>query len=133
MTPWLIVEDEPDIYATLVAMSDLIGDGGVAFTDAEEAIAWINEVDSGQSGYVKAKPRLALLDIRLPGELSGVDVAARLRQSAVFKSMGIILITAYRLNPADEKAVLDESGANFLLYKPLPKIPEFQAMVQQFI
>jgi hypothetical protein len=47
--------------------------------------------------------------------------------------MGIILITAYRLNPTQEKEVLDESGANFLLYKPLPKILEFQAMVKQFI
>ena len=133
MTPWLIVEDEPDIYSTLVAMSDLIGDGGVAFTDAEEALEWINEVDAGRSGYVQAKPRLALLDIRLPGEFSGIDVAARLRKSDVFSTMGIVMITAYRLNAGEENAILEASGADLLLYKPLPKIPEFQEMVRQFL
>ncbi len=133
MTQWLIVEDEPDIYATLVAMSDLIGDGGVAFTDAEEAIDWIEEVDTGQSGFVQEKPQLAVLDIRLPGQLSGVDVAARLRKSPTFEKMCIVIITAYRLNQAEEKAVVEKSGANLLLYKPLPKIPEFQAMVDQYL
>lgn len=133
MTPWLIVEDEPDIYSTLVAMSDLIGDGGVAFTDGEEAMEWINEVDAGQSGYVQAKPRLALLDIRLPGEFSGIDVAARLRKSGIFATMGIVMITAYRLNAGEENAILEASGADLLLYKPLPKIPEFQEMVRQFL
>ena len=133
MTPWLIVEDEPDIYATLVAMSELIGDGGVAFTDAEEAVTWIDEVDSGEAGHVEIKPHLALLDIRLPGELSGADVSARLRQSPTFANIAIVLITAYRLSEAEEDEIMQHSGADLLMYKPLPRIPEFQALVKPLL
>ena len=71
MSTWMVVEDEPDIYELLLAMFEMWGIEGVAFVDGEEAVAWIEETDKDESpGEL---PELALLDIRLPGTVSGPD------------------------------------------------------------
>ena len=63
--PGWVVEDEPDIYEVLLAMFEMWGIDGVAFVDGDEAVAWIDDVDSGR--YRGELPELALLDIRCRG------------------------------------------------------------------
>ena len=106
MSTWMVVEDEPDIYELLLAMFEMWGIEGVAFVDGEEAITWIEEADKGSPGEL---PELALLDIRLPGNVSGPMVGERIRKSAALKQMGVVLITAYKLTAEEEKAV-DRAG-----------------------
>jgi DNA-binding response OmpR family regulator len=123
----MVVEDEPDIYELLLAMFEMWGIEGVAFVDGEEAITWIDEADKGTPGEL---PELALLDIRLPGNVSGPMVGERIRKSTALKRMGIVLITAYRLTPEEEMAVITQAGADRLLYKPLPKFSELKTILE---
>lgn len=128
MTVWMVVEDEPDLYDMLLAMYETMGVDGVAFTDGEEAMNWIDEVDSGH--YRGELPELALLDIRLPGKVNGIQVAARMRKSPYLDNVAVVLMTANRLSPRQETSAKRRSGAKQLLYKPLPAFREFQAILQ---
>lgn len=131
MTTWIVVEDEPDVYEVLLAMFQLWGIDGVGFVDGEEAIAWIEDVDAGRfSGEL---PELALLDIRLPGIYSGVEVGARLRSSPALSSMAITLCTAYRLTPEEEIAFVAKAGADRLMYKPLPPFNQLQRILDEIV
>lgn len=131
LSTWMVVEDEPDIYEVLLAMFGIWGIDGVAFVDGEEAIAWIDDVDD--SRFQGELPELALLDIRLPGEINGVQVGERLRQSPVLGDVAIVLTTAYKLTPEEEKGVMQQAGADKLVYKPLPKFGELQALLENTI
>jgi CheY-like chemotaxis protein len=125
----MVVEDEPDVYDMVLAMYETLGIDGVAFTTGEEAIDWIEEVET--AGRAAELPELALLDIRLPGEVSGPLVGARLRQSKVLGGIGIVLMTAYKLSAQDERAAVEQSGADLLLYKPLPELRSFGDLMRQ--
>ncbi|HMM28658.1 MAG: response regulator [Chloroflexota bacterium] len=130
MPTWMVVEDEPDIYELLLAMFEIWGIQGVAFVDGPEAVAWIDDVDQGR---VRGElPEVALLDVRLP-QLSGPHVAQRLRRSPALGQVGIVLITAYRLSPEDEKLVMAEAQADLLLFKPLPSLAELREMIERVI
>ena len=123
MPTWMVVEDEPDIYDVLLAMFEIWGIEGVAFVDGAEAVGWIENVDQGR---VRGDlPELAILDIRLP-EVSGPEVGNRLRQSPILGEMAIVLITAYRLSPEEEGAVIAQAQADLLMYKPLPAMAELR-------
>lgn len=128
----MVVEDEPDIYEVLLAMFGIWGIEGVAFVDGEEAVSWIDDVDQGS--FQGELPELALLDIRLPGDLQGTDVGDRLRKSTTqLKDMAVILITAYKLTPEEEKKTIAAAGADKLVYKPLPKFNELQTLLEETI
>lgn len=131
MSTWMVVEDEPDIYEVLLAMFEMWGIEGAAFVDGEEAIAWID--DANKSTASVELPELALLDIRLPGNISGSAVGDKLRKSPVLNNIAVVLITAYRLSPEQEKAVMLEAGADKLLYKPLPKFHELKRILEDVI
>lgn len=129
MGRWMIVEDEPDLYDMLLTMTDLMGVDGVAFANGEDAVAWIEDIEANRLS--SDLPELALLDVRLPGAISGVDVAARLRSSEILGRITIVLMTAYRPSPPDEKAMLRASGAEMLIHKPLPRLADFHAQMKQ--
>jgi CheY-like chemotaxis protein len=127
----MVVEDEPDIYEVLLAMFEMWGIEGVAFVDGEEAIAWIEDVDHAR--FQGELPELALLDVRLPGKISGPMVGERLRKSPVLGHMAIVLTTAYKLTTEQEKDVMTLAGADQLIYKPLPKFNELQRFLEKVI
>jgi CheY-like chemotaxis protein len=131
MTTWMVVEDEPDLYEMVLAMYEWWGFEGLAFVNGEDAFAWIEHVDQGRvQGDL---PQLVMLDIRLPGQINGVEVGARLRQSPYLRKMGIVLMTAYQLSPKQEKEFIAKSGADLLLYKPLPAYKELQALLEKVV
>jgi CheY-like chemotaxis protein len=131
LSTWMVVEDEPDIYEVLLAMFEMWGIEGVAFVDGEEAAAWIEDVDKGD--FPGELPELALLDIRLPGSISGPMVGERLRQSPHLSHMAIVLSTAYKLSVDEEKEVVQKAGADKLIYKPLPKFNELKQLLEDLI
>ncbi|MCC6801546.1 MAG: response regulator [Anaerolineae bacterium] len=130
MSTWMVVEDEPDIYELLLAMFEIWGIEGVAFVDGEEATAWIDETDKGMPSEI---PELAVLDIRLPGNVSGPMVGERIRKSPVLNGMAIVLITAYKLTKDEADAVSEQAGADRIIYKPLPKFNELKTMLETAI
>jgi CheY-like chemotaxis protein len=130
----MVVEDEPDFYELVLAIYDTLGVDGLAFTDGEEAVKWMEDVDFGQLVTTNDElPQLALLDIRLPGATSGVDVSRRLRESHVMSNVAIVLMTAYKLSPKEEKKVIELSGCDKLLYKPLPKPADFKRIMEELV
>lgn len=131
MSTWMVVEDEPDIYEVLLAMFEMWGIEGVAFVDGEEAIAWIDDVDNDR--FQGELPELALLDIRLPGEINGPLVGERLRKSPVLGKVAIVLTTAFKLKAEEEAEVMKIAGADKLIYKPLPKFGELQTILEEVI
>lgn len=131
MTIWMLVEDEPDFYELVLNIYEMLGIDGLAFTNGEEALDWIEDAD--QDEVMDNLPQLALLDIRLPGKVTGVEVAARLRQSPLLGNIVIVMMTAYRLTPAQEKSIIEQSGCDRLIYKPLPAFKEFQALLDSLL
>lgn len=131
MSTWMVVEDEPDIYEVLMAMFGIWGIDGVAFVDGEEAMAWIEDVDNKR--FQGELPELALLDIRLPGEIQGPNVGERIRKSPLLKDMAIVFATAYKLTPDEEKAIMEQTQADKLIYKPLPKFADLQKLLEDTI
>lgn len=131
MTTWMVVEDEPDLYDMVLAMYATIGVDGASFQTGEEAIEWIDEVDSGM--YAGELPELALLDIRLPGDVDGAMVGARMRESPTLRHTRIVLMTAYKLSPREEQEIIHQAGSDLLLYKPLPKLNELQGLLRGLI
>lgn len=127
MSTWMVVEDEPDIYELLLAMFEMWGIDGVAFVDGEEAITWIEEADKDAPADV---PELALLDIRLPGNVTGPMVGERIRKSPLLQNMAIVLITAFKLREDEKKAVMEQAGADALLSKPLPNFAELKKTLE---
>jgi CheY-like chemotaxis protein len=131
LSAWMVVEDEPGIYELLLAMFEMWGIEGVAFVDGEEAVAWINDVDSGR---VKGEmPELAILDIRLPGSIGGPEVGERIRKSGLLGDIPIVLITAYKLTIEEEAAVIQQAGADRLIYKPLPRFNDLKQILEDVI
>jgi len=125
----MLVEDEPDLFDLLLHMTQIFGVSGVAFTTGEEAIAWIDDIDRIQLRV--EMPQLALIDLRMPGDTQGDDVSARIRRSSILATIPILLITAYHLSPAEERRILAKSGAQRIVYKPLPVMTEFQQIIHQ--
>jgi len=130
MTTWLVIEDEPDVQDMVGAMFHVWGVDGLAFSDGLSAIAWIQAVDDGL--VAGDYPVLVLLDLRLPN-LSGVEVSLRLRRSNQLSGIAIVLMTAYRLNPTQEQQIREMSGADALLYKPLPSMDEFRLFLEAVV
>lgn len=131
MTTWIIVEDEPDVYEMLLALSDVMGNDGIAFIDGDDAVAWIDDVDNGR--FNGELPELALLDIRLPTDTDGAMVGRRLRESPLLGDIAIVLMTAYKLTPEERDAMINHAGADLFLQKPLPAVDELQAMFSRVI
>lgn len=131
MSTWMVVEDEPGIYEVLLAMFEMWGIGGIAFVDGEEAVAWIEDVDEGRAKG--EKPELALIDIRLPGAIQGEMVGERIRRSHQLKDMAVVLITAYHLTQDVREQIMLQSGADELLFKPLPRFNELKRKLEEVL
>lgn len=125
----MIVEDEPDLYEMLLLMTEALDHEGVAFLNGEEAITWIDDMDTNR--LTPSRPEFALIDIRLPGDIKGYEVAHQLRQSNTLRNIPIILMTAYHLSPDEERDMMKYSGADMLIHKPLPNPQELQALFRQ--
>ena len=65
---------------------------------------------------VKEQPDIILLDIQLP-DISGLEIARRLKKNQAFKHIPIIAITACAMK-GDKERIL-EAGCNAYLSKPI--------------
>src|SRR5260221_13533886 len=65
------------------------------------------------------------MDIRMPG-YTGDKVAARIRQTPAIKDIPIILMTAFSLTDAEIKEMMDQTGIDHLINKPLPDMEIFR-------
>lgn len=99
----LIIEDEAKIVRTVRLYLEQAGYGVVAAADGAQGLAAFRQAD----------PALVLLDLNLPGELDGLDIARALRRDS---SVPIIMLTA-RSEETDRLIGL-ELGADDYIAKP---------------
>jgi two-component system CheB/CheR fusion protein len=103
----LVVDDSPDIRDSTAMMLSLEGYETQVAASGEEALKMA----------VSFRPTVILLDIGLP-DLSGYEVARRLRESGDFAVTRIIAISGYDTPDARHRAV--EAGFDHHLSKPVP-------------
>ncbi|NDJ53362.1 MAG: response regulator [Chloroflexi bacterium] len=120
---WMIVEDDPAIRDVLETMCELWDFDALIFTDGFKAMEYLSKEELGDK-----RPALALLDIRVPGPW-GHEISARIREHPDLNNIGIILMTAYELPGPDKEEYLIRSGADRLIYKPLPSMDELLQLV----
>ena len=130
MKPWLLVEDEPDISEMLLAVFDIWQIDCIAHQNGEETMAWLEQVNRGE---VANLPELALIDIRLVGEVDGITVAQRIRSCPDLKHIIIVLNTAYSLTEQEKQHCLQISGADRVMSKPLPRFDKLYEELQSLI
>ena len=81
----MVVDDEPDILFTVGQMLELSGYEIIMAKNGEEAIRNLSESE--------INPDLIILDIMMP-EISGWDVAAKIKENPSWKNIPIIFLTA---------------------------------------
>src|SRR5258706_6820751 len=125
---WLLVEDDNDIRNVVAVMMSVWGEKPLPFPDGGAAWQWLDKVAEGTfSGDL---PDLALMDIRMPG-YSGDKVAARIRTIPAIKDIPIILMTAFSLTDSEIKDMMDQTGIDYLINKPLPDMEIFRSQLYQ--
>ncbi len=120
---WLLVEDDSDIRNVVAVMMSVWGEKPLPFPDGSAAWEWLDTVEKG--AFKGELPELALLDIRMPG-YTGDKVAARIRHTAMLKDIPIILMTAFSLTDSEIKEMMEQTGIDHLLNKPLPDMDVFK-------
>ncbi len=102
----LIVEDHLDIRKLLKMTLE--------FDDFE-----IHEASTGDAGWVLAQelqPDIVLLDVMMPGTLSGLDVCRRIKSEPATRHTKVIMLTA-RVQASDREMGM-AAGADDYLMKP---------------
>ena len=102
----LLVEDNPDIRET---MRDLLELQGHRVTEAGDGVAGVEKL-------LAEKPKLALVDIGLPG-LDGYEFAERVRKAEGGLSTRLVALTGYGTADARQRAIA--SGFDEHLVKPI--------------
>lgn len=124
---WMIVEDDAAIRDVLEMMCELWGFKVLSFRDGFQAADYLSNPT-----LAEPLPDVALLDIRMPGPW-GHEISSRIRQHPRLKDIGIVLMTAYELPGPDEERYLTSSGADKLLFKPLPPMDDLLAFVMNVL
>jgi len=101
----LVVDDSRDTVDLLATGIGMLGYETAIATDAHEALRIAREF----------KPKVALLDIGLPGGVDGYELAARLR-AVVGDSLVLIAITGYVRESDRARAI--EAGFDVHVAKP---------------
>jgi CheY-like chemotaxis protein len=100
----LIVDDELELLEVTATRLETSGFKVVKAASSEEALKKLR----------KAKPDLILLDLLLP-EMQGEDLCRKLKSSAAYRKIPVILFTASAVR-IDEKS--KETGADDYILKP---------------
>ncbi|MCK4848917.1 MAG: response regulator [Candidatus Heimdallarchaeota archaeon] len=79
----LVVDDEPDILELMQTILEHEGYDVINTQDGEQALEAVSQ-----------NPDLILLDIRMPGELNGIDVCKRIKKDSKYESIPIIFFSA---------------------------------------
>ncbi len=111
------VEDDPTNILLLERVTHSTGDYLATFMDAESAL------DSDTTWNAD----LLLVDIHLPGEMNGLDMAEILRQHGV--NVPVVVITAY--DTPEYLARCREIGGDMYLVKPV-SVPELVELLNEY-
>jgi DNA-binding response OmpR family regulator len=126
--PWLVVEDEEDIRNIVKVMFTAWGHTSIDFRDGNQTYAWLDKVEAG--AFQGELPELALLDIKMPGP-RGNEIARRMRAFEPFKTIPIILMTAFTLEDQERQSMVRDDGVDYIINKPLPDFFELKKQLEE--
>jgi signal transduction histidine kinase len=106
--PILVVEDEPDMRRFIVS---LLAEQYRVY-QAADGIA-------GQRMALQVKPKLALLDVMLPG-MDGLELCRSLRRESTLEGLKVVMLTAR--SDEESKITALQGGANDFLVKPFSTV-----------
>lgn len=127
---WLIAEDEVDIRNLVAMVCQVWGHTPMPFESGGKVWDWLDEVEAGR--YKGALPEFALMDIRMPGK-RGDEVAQRIRTVQALKHIPIVLMTAFILTEEERSKMMQESGVDFIINKPLPDFDKLRKTLHDII
>lgn len=102
----LVVDDNPDLVETLVAVLQMLGHQVASARNGEDALAYMES----------ATPDLVLMDVGMPG-MSGYDVARRLSGEPWRSRLTLVAMTGWGRDEDRQRAL--ESGFDMHVVKPL--------------
>jgi two-component system, cell cycle response regulator DivK len=102
----LVIEDQEDNRQIL---RDLLTSADFEVIEAEDG-------EAGLTAAAAYLPDLILMDIQLPG-IDGYEATRRLKADTALHAIPVIAITAYELNPAEDKA--RAVGCDAYMAKPI--------------
>lgn len=76
------------------------------------------------------RPDLVIMDIQLPGELSGLDVTKALKADVNLKSVPVIAVTAFAMKGDDSR--IRDAGCDGYITKPI-SAANFLQTIQQYL
>jgi CheY-like chemotaxis protein len=120
MAKIMLVEDAADTRDLITAILEMAGH---AVTSAE----------TGEEGMTKIqtlRPDVILMDMSLPGSLSGLDVVHALRSDSAFDATPILALTAHAL--VDDRRRSLAVGCDEHITKPIFDLEEFTEIVSRY-
>ncbi len=126
----LLVEDDHGMQQLFLAMLNIWKFDVTAFSNGEQVLSWIESIDDSVEPYTL--PHLAIIEMRLPGDISGDLIVRRLRRHPLLRNIAIALTTTYRL-PAQEEMLFYQIGADRIIYKPLPPMSTLRNILLDMI
>lgn len=127
---WLIAEDETDIRNLVAMMCQVWGHTPMLFENGQKVWDWMSELEAGT--YRGPLPDFALMDIRMPGK-RGNEIAQRMRTIPQIQDLPIVLMTAFVLSDDERYAMIDKSGVDHILNKPLPDFQQLHKILHDII
>lgn len=91
------------------------------------------EAETGEAGWeaiTAQKPDFILMDLRLPGEISGFELTRRIKAHPELQNIPIVVLTAYGNEQAENRA--KAAGCDGFLTKPAD-IRQIRATLNQFL
>jgi DNA-binding response OmpR family regulator len=128
LKPWLVVEDEEDIRNIVKVMFTAWGHPSLDFRDGNQTFGWLDQIEAGT--YKGELPELAILDIKMPGP-RGNEIARRMRTIEAFKTIPIVLMTAFTLDDQERQAMVRDDGVDYIINKPLPDFFELKKQLEE--
>lgn len=113
----LVVDDRETNRALLVGMLEAVG---IEASEASDGPSALQETE-------RLKPRLLLLDFKMPG-MDGITVTRKLREKYARGALGIIIVTA-SAQLEDRQSCLD-AGADAFVRKPFREAELFEEMAR---
>jgi CheY-like chemotaxis protein len=110
----LVVDDEPDILLGLNALLEQRGHYVKTFHKAASALEHLTSAGGPQYD-------LLITDYRMPGGISGLDLAKRVKKDTRRRRTKVFLITAFDISASPEFAeALEAEVVEEFLQKPIP-------------
>ncbi|MFQ5398805.1 MAG: response regulator [Anaerolineae bacterium] len=116
----LYVEDTPQNMLLVKRIVEAMGHGLLEATDGK----------SGWETILREQPDVILMDLRLPGLVTGFDLIRQTKQHPDLRHIPVVVLTAYGHEEAEKEAIA--AGCDGFLRKPAD-IRQIRAAVNQFL